>query len=175
MKVPELLKYPIGTFSCPEELSVEQIDEWLSILSSFPERLQKAVGSLDNNTLDTPYRNGTWTIRQLVHHIADSHTHAYIRFKWAKAHPGCVIKDYDEGAWSDFIDAKEAPVINSLEYIELLYKRWIYFLKTLSEEDYLITYIHPSGNQQKSLFFTLGQYVWHGEHHLSQIVQKINS
>lgn len=175
MKAPELLKYPIGTFSCPKGRSIEHITEWISVLSSFPKRLHNAVDSLDNTTLDTPYRDGAWTIRQLVHHIADSHTHAYIRFKWAYAHPGCVIKDYDETAWSEFKDAKEAPIKHSLEYIESLYKRWIYFLKTLSEEDYQIFYIHPAGNQQKSLFFTLGQYVWHGEHHLAQIVQKLNS
>lgn len=163
--------YPIGLFESPVMISKSQIEDWIDEIAQYPALLRNSIESLTESDLESSYREGTWTIRQLVHHIADSHTHAYIRFKWAKAHPGCVIKAYDEMAWSDFKDAKEAPIELSLVYIDMLYKRWVYFLKTLTEEDYQIFYIHPQGNQQKSLFFTLGQYVWHGNHHLAQIEQ----
>lgn len=167
--------YPIGLFEAPVMITKQQIAQWIDQLSNYPNELRASVEQLSDSELDSSYREGSWTIRQLINHMADSHTHAYIRFKWALAHPDCVIKAYDEVAWSDFKDAKEAPIEVSLDYIELLYKRWVYFLKTLNEDDFKVFYIHPAGNQQKSLFFTLGQYVWHGNHHLAQIKQWKNA
>lgn len=165
--------YPIGVFEAPIMSSKKQIDSWIDELSNYPKQLRSLLSELTDEEIDKPYREGSWTIRQLIHHIADSHTHAYIRFKWSMAHPGCVIKAYDEGAWSNFKDAKESPVELSLDYIEVLYKKWVYYLKTLQEEDFNTFYIHPVNNQQKSLFFTLGLYVWHGNHHLAQIQQRV--
>jgi len=164
--------YPIGLFEAPVMMSKKQIDAWIAELSNFPKQLREVVKQLSTDELDQSYREGSWTIRQLIHHLGDSHTHAYIRFKWPLAHPGCIIKAYDERAWSDFKDAKEAPVDLSLDFLEVLYAKWVYLLKTLNEEDYKTFYIHPEGNQQKSLFFTLGQYVWHGHHHLAQIKER---
>lgn len=175
MDSKNLLKYPIGTFNCPNEVSMKQVQEWISTLKSFPDRLSKTVLPLEETLLNTPYREGAWTIRQLVHHLADSHLHSYVRFKWTLSENHPTIKAYDENAWSAMIDAQQAPIEVSLNFLNALYPKWIYFLETLKLEDFQKTYVHPEGMVTKTLFCTLGSYVWHGEHHLSQIIQKLES
>ena len=113
--------------------------------------------------------SGGWTIRQVVHHIADSHHHSYTRFKWALTEDRPVIKAYDEKEWSNLFDANTAPIVLSLNYLKALHAKLVYLLKGLSKEDLERVYIHPDGNVEVSLLENIGKYAWHGNHHLAHI------
>ncbi|MFT6370046.1 MAG: putative damage-inducible protein DinB [Maribacter sp.] len=165
----EHLRYPIGHFICPEEITVLHIEEWIKALENFPKRLEEAVGDLTESQLETPYRQGGWTVRQLVHHIADSHHHSYTRFKWALTEENPVIKAYEEKAWSDLLDAHTAPTAISLNYINALHLKLVFLLKGLSKEQLIRYYMHPVDNRKVSVAENMGKYAWHGDHHLAHI------
>jgi uncharacterized damage-inducible protein DinB len=165
----EHLKYPIGHFSCPEHITALQIKEWIKALETFPKRLEAAVDDLTESQLETPYRQGGWTVRQLIHHIADSHHHSYTRFKWALTEENPIIKAYEEKAWSDLLDARTAPTNVSLYYLNALHLKLVFLLKGLSEEQLKRSYVHPVDNRKVSVGENMGKYAWHGNHHLAHI------
>jgi hypothetical protein len=165
----EQLKYPIGKFSCPENITEEQLKLWISDLEVLPERIHTLVNHLSSEQLETPYRPGGWTLRQLIHHIADSHHHSYTRFKWALTEDEPLIKAYEEKDWSKLFDARTAPIVLSLNYIVALHAKLVYMLKGLPASDLKKVYVHPEGNTRVSVAENVGKYAWHGKHHLAHI------
>ena len=165
----ETLKYPIGKYKSPDSFSKRLTDEWIQTISELPEKLNSVVKNLSDSQLDTPYRDGGWTVRQVVHHLVDSHMNSYIRFKLALTEDTPTIKPYFEARWAELDDAKNAPVEFSLTMLEALHKRWVFFLKKLSEEDLKKKFHHPESNKDFELRAILALYAWHCEHHLAHI------
>ena len=168
-KALEALKYPIGQFNCPEKITSQHIESWISILEHFPDQLENLVKGLTNEQLDTPYRPEGWTIRQVVHHLSDSHHHSYTRFKWALTEDKPVIKAYFEERWAELVDSKSAPINMSLIHLRAIHVKLVYLLKTLSEEDLQAYFIHPETNNKVPLNFNIGNYAWHSNHHYAHI------
>lgn len=169
----ELLRYPIGKFIAPETITRDQLDEWIDALEKLPLQIKAATAGLSDAQLDTPYRPGGWTIRQVVHHLPDSHLNAYIRFKLALTEDNPVIKAYHEDRWAECEEARSAPVNLSTALLYNLHMRWVAYLRTLTEADLNRTYIHPEHNRIFRLKEALGLYVWHGKHHLAHITETI--
>ncbi len=171
MKATELefLRYPIGHFNCPETITQHHLDSWIDILDSFPGNLERIVSNLSQEQLDTPYREGGWTVRQVVHHVADSHHHSYIRFKWALTEDKPVIKYYYEQLWAELDDAKTAPIDLSLKHLSAIHAKLVYLLKGLSSEQLNKSFIHPEHNEEVVLKKNVGIYAWHSEHHYAHI------
>lgn len=170
----EELKYPIGHFVYTEEVSNIIVSDWISELEALPTRLEDLVLNLNDEQLNTPYRPDGWTIRQVVHHLADSHHHSYTRFKWALTEDRPIIKAYEEKEWSNLFDAKTAPINFSLNYLKALHAKLVYLLRGLPKEDLQREFIHPDGNVAVSLMENIGKYAWHGNHHLAHIAGVIN-
>jgi uncharacterized damage-inducible protein DinB len=160
-------RYPIGNFSVPASSMAGIRTAHIQTLRLLPERLSTAVAGLDDRQLDTPYREGGWTVRQVVHHVADSHANAYIRFKLALTEDWPTIKPYDEAAWAMLPDS-QLPVGVSLDLIAALHARWVSLLESLSEEDFHRGYVHPAGGRQ-NLAQVLALYEWHARHHTAHI------
>jgi len=165
----EELRYPTGRFECPEEINASHIKNWIDILGTLPERLENLVKHLSAAQLETPYRPEGWTIRQVVHHIADSHHNSYLRFKWALTEDKPLIKAYEEKEWSNLFDARTAPIQLSLNYLTALHAKLVYLLKGLSEDDLKKEFLHPEGNVVVTLAENIGKYAWHGNHHYAHI------
>ncbi|TMM53211.1 putative metal-dependent hydrolase [Maribacter algarum] len=165
----EKLRYPIGQFECPKEITRSHIDDWIAVLETLPERLEALVKNLSAEQLETPYRPEGWTIRQVVHHVADSHHNSYTRFKWALTEDKPLIKAYEEKEWSKLFDARTAPIQLSLNYITALHAKLVYLLKGLSEEDLKKYYLHPEGNTIVTVAENIGKYAWHSNHHYAHI------
>ncbi|MFD0796935.1 YfiT family bacillithiol transferase [Maribacter chungangensis] len=165
----EKLRYPIGRFNCPEHISEAKVKEWILSLETFPDRLEATIANMTQDQLETPYRPGGWTVRQLVHHLADSHHHSYTRFKWALTENNPVIKAYKEKAWADLLDAHTAPVAISVNYLKALHTKLVFVLKKLSKDQLTLCFIHPADNSKVSLAENIGKYAWHGNHHLAHI------
>ncbi len=165
----EQLKYPIGKPQIPEKITASHLLEWFDILEKFPQRLQQLVANLSNEQLDTPYRPEGWTVRQVVHHLADSHHNSYTRFKWALTEDKPLIKAYDEGRWAELHDSKSAPILLSLNVLTALHAKWVYFLKGLPPQELKRTFIHPDGHEEVSLAENVGIYAWHCVHHFAHI------
>jgi len=167
--MPELedLRYPIGRFTpaLPSEPAMR--GEQISVLRLLPGSLQAAVSGLSHTQLDTPYREGGWTVRQLVHHIADSHANAYVRTKLALTEDWPTIKTYDEAAWARLPDSK-LPIDGSIAMISALHERWMALLESLSEADFHRGYNHPELGRQE-LSSVLALYSWHSRHHTAHI------
>ena len=168
-KTLEQLRFPIGHFESPAEITQEHIQKWIEEIQTLPDRLIQLTESLDNNQLETPYRPGGWTIRQTIHHIGDSHTNSYIRFKWTLTEDKPIIKAYFEDRWAELFDTKDAPIELSLFYIKALHAKWVYLLKSLNEEQLSRSFIHPETNEEVSLKKNIGIYAWHGNHHYAHI------
>jgi uncharacterized damage-inducible protein DinB len=161
------LRYPVGRFS-PPAASVPGIRaEHMETLRQLPERLCAAIVGLDDTQLDTPYREGGWTVRQVVHHVADSHAMSYIRWKLALTEDWPTIKPYDEAAWAKLADSRR-PIQGSLAMIEALHGRWVALMESLSEEDFQRGYNHPEMGRQ-NLATSLALYAWHSRHHTAHI------
>lgn len=169
----EKLKYPIGKPQIPDTITSKHISDWIIILESFPERLKSLVENLSEDQLDTPYRSGGWAIRQVIHHVADSHHNSYTRFKWALTEDKPTIKAYYEDRWAELFDSKSAPIQLSLNSLTALHAKWVYFLKGLQDVDLEQIFIHPEGNEEVSLKENIGIYAWHCNHHYEHINQLI--
>lgn len=161
-------RYPIGKYE-PQPFSKEQKEKWLADIRFLPEELERSITNLDAAQLDTPYRDGGWTLRQVVHHVADSHMNAYIRFRLGLTEENPTIKPYDEKAWALLPDNERVPVNVSLTLLHALHQRLIALIKDLSDADYERTVVHPEHGRQMSLWFLLGMYAWHGKHHTAHI------
>ncbi len=165
----EKLKYPIGKFDCPSNITVDIQKAWISILEHFPNRLSRLVSNLSETQLNTSYRPEGWTVRQTIHHIYDSHHNAYTRYKWTLTEATPSIKVYDEKEWAETADAKNAPIELSLLAIHSLHAKWVYLIKGLSQEQLWKEFYHPARNCNYKLVETIGSYAWHCNHHYSHI------
>ena len=164
----EKLKYPIGRYRVERNIDKTAIKNWIKEIEMLPQKLSEAVKGLGEKQLQTPYRPQGWTVQQVVHHIADSHMNAYIRFKLALTEDKPMIKPYDEKLWAELPDSKEVDIDVSLDLIRSLHRRWTELLKQLSEEELSKEFLHPESGMKK-LNETTCQYSWHGNHHLTQI------
>lgn len=165
------LRYPIGKFQAPQSIEHVNIPEHIAVISQLPKKLREATMALNDIQLDTPYRDGGWTVRQVVHHIADSHVNSYCRFKLAMSEDNPTIKPYFEEKWAEFEDAKSAAVFHSLNLVEAIHGRWVLFLRSLTDDDFKRTFFHPEHKRSNSLFHALALYSWHSEHHLAHITE----
>ncbi len=165
----QTLRYPIGKFQVPDVITQNHLDRWITTLEQFPVKLEALVKHLSKKQLDTPYRPNGWTIRQVVHHLSDSHHHSYIRFKWALTEDKPVIKYYYEKEWAELIDGKTAPIQMSLEHLKAVHYKLVYLLRRLTDEQLDRIFIHPEHNQEVPLRLNVGIYAWHSEHHFAHI------
>ena len=165
----EELKYPIGIENIPEEITQNHLNEWIAVLEQFPTRLENLVQHLSEKQLNTQYRKGGWTIRQVIHHCTDSHHNSYTRFKWALTEDKPVIKVYFEDRWAELFDSKIAPIHLSIDALKALHAKWIYLLNGLTDEELSKVFIHPDGNEEVSLKKNIGIYAWHCNHHYAHI------
>ncbi len=165
----ETLRYPIGKFSFNAEAGKKEIKQWIADIEELPSHLRKAVVGLNDKQLDTPYREGGWTVRQVVHHLADSHINAYIRIKFALTEEHPTIKPYKEEKWAELDDAKNLPVEVSLSLLESLHERWVYMLRKIAPVDYERTVFHPDSKRDMSIKFLMNLYSWHSKNHTAHI------
>ncbi len=161
------LRYPIGLFTPTAEMTVDEREACIADIAELPNILRSLVGSLSQRQLETPYRPGGWTVRELVHHVADSHINAYVRFKLAVTEENPTIKTYDQDLWADLGDV-EAPVDVSLDLIEALHTRWTLFLRGLDDEQFVRRFYHPEEGPMK-VSDLLQLYSWHSRHHAAHI------
>jgi hypothetical protein len=166
----EDLKYPAGRYQVPADIGEEQRSEWINAISSLPAQLSTAVRGLVDGQLDTRYREGGWTVRQVVHHVADSHMNSYIRFRWALTENVPLIKAYQEALWAELPDAKSMPVQVSLDLLAGLHQRWTALLNHMTEADFERRLRHPEAGEL-ALDRMLGLYAWHGRHHVAHVAR----
>lgn len=164
------LRYPIGAFSPPASSLPGVRAANIRTLQLLPEQLQKAIQGLTDAQLDTPYRDEGWTVRQVVHHLADSHMNAYVRFKLALTEDWPTIKPYMEAAWANLSDSRWAPIDGSLTLLTALHARWVALLESLTEEDFAKGYVHPE-NGRINLSKAVAIYDWHSRHHTAHITR----
>lgn len=164
----DTLRYPIGKFSSKTEYTQSELDQFISRISSLPSRLENEISKLSPTQLDTPYREGGWTVRQLTHHMADSHMNAYIRFKWTLTENTPVIKAYNEKVWAETPETTADPAL-SLALVKALHAKWVVLLKQLTASDLKKEFIHPDTKKQVRLDTMMGLYAWHGDHHLAHV------
>ena len=165
----DAVRYPVGRDRPCAQVTSQDREQWLDQLAELPEKLKEAVAGLSDTQLDTPYRAGGWTARQVVHHLADSHMHSYMRFRHAVTEDAPVIKVYDEARWAELSDAKTAPVGLSVGLLGQLHARWILFLRGFGDAEYARVFRHPERGDLR-LDTALGLYAWHGRHHVAQIM-----
>ena len=161
-------RYPIGKYE-PQVFSHKQKEQWLLDLQFLPQDIEMAVTNLDAAQLHTPYRDGGWTVQQVVHHVADSHINAYIRFKLGITEDNPIAKAYNEKAWAMLPDTEALPINVSLTILHALHQRWVACIKDLSEDQWERTVFHSEAKKEMSLWHLLGLYSWHGRHHVRHI------
>lgn len=165
---PQDLRYPIGRFQRNEHYSVDEVKSNIQIISALPSKFMNLLGGWDDEKLDTPYRPDGWTIRQLVHHMADSHMNAYVRFRLALTEDAPTIKPYKENLWAELPDAKSAQVELSLQLLKYIHLRWVLLMNSMDEADLARTYVHPETGRIYPLSEVIALYAWHSEHHYQQ-------
>lgn len=161
-------EFPVGPFVSPDLVTDELQRGWMADLAQLPSQLRDAVSGLSDAQLERKYRN--WTVRQIVHHIADSHVNSYIRFKWTLTENTPTIKAYDEGLWSDLLESRTGPIVPSLQLLDGLHARWCQLLATLTPADFERAFVHPETRSTITLNWALSYYAWHGKHHTGQII-----
>lgn len=161
-------RYPIGKYE-PQPFSTEQKKAWLNDIKFLPNLVEQSILNLDESQLQTAYREGGWTVHQLVHHIADSHINAYTRFKLGLTEQDPTIKPYEEKLWAGLDDVKNLPVNISVTLLHALHSRWHETIKNLPDDAWKRKVIHPEQEKQLTLWYLLGSYSWHGKHHVAQI------
>lgn len=164
----EELQYPIGYYE-PRPFSENQKEIWLDDLRFLPQSLERAIENLDADQLHSPYREGGWTIHQLVHHVADSHVNAYTRFKLGLTENLPTIKYYEEKEWANLADVKALPVNVSITLLYSLHSRWVEAIKWLTPEEWQRAVFYPGKHEPVTLWYLLGNYSWHGRHHVAHI------
>ena len=165
------LQYPIGRHTAADPVTPEQVGAWIGDIAALPADLRRAVAPLTDSQLDTPYRPNGWTVRQVVHHLPDSHMNSLVRFKWALSEERPVIKAYDEKAWAALPDTR-GPIDHSLDFLAALHARWVDLLRGLSWAELQREFVHPESGAA-TLAATIGLYAWHGRHHLAHIQRLI--
>lgn len=162
-------RYPMGKYTYQGPYSEAERQRLISVLAELPEKIRAAVSGLSEQQLDTPYRDGGWTVRQTVHHVADSHMNSFIRFRLALTEENPAIKPYEEALWAEIADVKE-PVEVSLKLIDSLHRRLVVMLRAFNPSDWQRTLVHPQ-NGQMTLDKLLGLYAWHSKHHVAHITE----
>lgn len=162
------LRYPIGKFSPKDSYSAEEIRENIKRIESLPSKVEALIKNFSASQLDTPYRDGGWTARQVLHHLSDSHMNAYIRFKWTLTENTPIIKAYEEKLWAETPETKLDPVI-SLNLLKALHIKWAAMLKLVNAEDLKKEFIHPETKKHVPLDRLIALYAWHGDHHLGHL------
>jgi uncharacterized damage-inducible protein DinB len=163
-------RFPVGKFAWPESVSPDDRQKLIAQIVEAPSKLRAAVQGLSQAQLDTPYREGGWTVRQVTHHVPESHMNAYIRFKLALTETEPTIKPYEQQLWAELPDAKTAPVGLSLDLMDSLHHRWVLVLKAMKPEDFTRTFRHPELGVV-TLERNLALYAWHGRHHVGHITE----
>ena len=174
MSVEKDLQYPIGKaddqpFSNTKEFDENILQSYLQDIAICPSLLEHTILNLDEVQLDTPYRNGGWTSKQVVHHVADSHMNAFIRFKLGLTEDNPTIKPYDEAAWATLSDTQNLPLNISLTLLHALHKRWHELLINIKENEWSRTVFHPQYRRTMTLWQLLATYAWHGKHHTAHV------
>lgn len=166
------LSYPIGSFSLREvTVAPEERAGLITAIAELPAQFRSAVQGLSEAQFDTPYRPGGWTVRQVVHHVPDSHLNAYVRFKLALTEENPTIKPYEEARWAELPDTAGTQVGVSLVLLEALHRRWVVLLKSMTAEQWGRTYLHPDYQSSFRLDAILAMYAWHGKHHTAHITR----
>ena len=166
----EQLRYPIGKFKAPASYTAEDIRNMTATIREFPGRLRQAVIGLNEKQLDTQYRTGGWSIRQVVHHVADSHMNSLMRFKWALTEENPTIKPYEEADWALLPDYR-MPIESSLKILEGIHQHWVALLESFTEDQWNSTFVHPESGNITQLKKALAMYAWHSKHHLAHITE----
>ena len=164
-------RYPIGKFAPPPAYDAALVPEQLAVIAALPATMRAAVSGLHDAQLDTPYREGGWTVRQVVHHVADSHMHAYMRTKHSLMEEVPTIKAYEEADWARLPDSRTLPVEPSLQILEGVHTRWGTILASLNAEDWEREYMHPEYKSLWPLWKVVALYTWHGRHHVAHITE----
>ena len=168
-------RYPIGKYEYIGEISSAQREVWINEIEELPAVLKEAVKGLTEEQLDLAYREGGWTLRQVVHHLADSHMNSFMRFKLALTEDTPAIKPYDEERWAELHDSANTDINLSIMLLEALHKRWVILLRSMAESDYKKQFYHPAAQKMIGLDENLGIYAWHGKHHAAHITTLRNS
>jgi hypothetical protein len=163
------LRYPIGEFERRDELNADERRTMIDTIAAAPSRMREAVSGLSDTQLDTPYREGGWTVRQVIHHVPDSHLNAYIRLKLALTEEDPLIRPYDEALWAGLPDSQQTPVDVSLTLLESLHARWVTLLRSLKESDFRRTLRHPEHSGILTLDWLVSMYAWHSRHHVAHV------
>jgi hypothetical protein len=161
-------QYPIGKFRSKDTYTAEESNAGIQAIRSLPDKIIPIVTGVEDTLLDTPYRDGGWTARQVLHHLADSHLNAYIRCKWALTEDNPVIKAYNEKAWAETPETVLAPAL-SVDLLKSLHRKWVALFESLSPADLKRSFVHPETNKHVSLEQVIALYAWHGEHHLAHL------
>lgn len=169
----EQLKFPIGHFTCPLEIHTAHLEEWKTTIKDFPQQLKSVTETLSNEALNWKYRPEGWNIKQVVHHLADSHMNALIRIKLSLTEDAPVIRPYEETLWAELPDGTNNDISASLKIIEGVHQRWTQLLENLSEKHWNRMYFHPEHQRLFSVKEGLGIYHWHCKHHLAHILQAL--
>ena len=170
------LRFPVGKLTYDRDITPGKRTAWIRQIAEAPGAFRAAVAGLSETQLDTPYRPEGWTVRQVVHHLPDSHMNAYVRFKWALTEENPTIKPYDEAAWAELADTRLAPVAVSLDLLELIHRRWGVLLEAMKDTDFTRPLVHPV-NGPLTLDRLLQIYAWHGRHHAAHVTslrQRLN-
>ncbi len=163
------LRYPIGKFTAPENVTDSDIQKWIADIEELPNMLRNEIGNFTEEMLGTSYKPGGWTARQVIHHVADSHMNAYIRFKLTLTEDLPTIKPYKEALWAELPEAKSSPCEISLDLLDSLHRRFVIMLRKMKKEDYERKFYHPDTKKEMPLKNVLALYSWHGNHHLGHI------
>jgi hypothetical protein len=164
------LRFPIGEFSFPKTVSAQELTLFIDQIAETPARLRAAMAGLSESQLDTPYRPGGWTVRQVAHHVPDSHMNSYMRYRLALTEDEPVIKPYEEARWAELPDARSMPVEPSLVLLESLHARWVPLLQSLTDAEWKRTFRHPELGVV-SLDKNAALYAWHGRHHVAHVTK----
>lgn len=162
-------RYPVGRFKYDGDSSRAAIEASIAMIASLPRKLRDSIAGLNDAQMNTPYREGGWTPRQVVHHVADSHMNAYVRCKLALTEDAPKVKPYDEALWANLPDVSKVPVDVSLGLIDALHERWVALLSAMPDADFERGYIHPEHNRTVPLREVAALYAWHGQHHTAHI------
>ncbi|GAC1303621.1 MAG: bacillithiol transferase BstA [Mucilaginibacter sp.] len=170
----EQLQYPIGKFKAPVSYTSEDTRKMINTIREFPGRIRQAIIGLTEEQLDTPYRTGGWTLRQVVHHVADSHMNSLMRFKWALTEENPTIKPYEEADWALLPDYR-LPVESSIKILEGLHQHWVALLEGFTDKEWNRTFLHPASGESMPLKKALALYAWHSKHHLAHITETVKN
>jgi len=172
MLTDEQMRYPIGKFEAPQAYTPQLIKEWIDVLRNLPAQMRTATAGLTDAQLDTPYRKEGWTLRQVVHHVPDSHLNCLLRVKWTLTEDNPTIKPYNEAAFAQLPDYS-ASIEPSLALLESLHAKLVIVLEALTEADLELTYYHPESKKASPLKQVIAMYAWHSRHHLAHITETV--